>query len=149
MSERKRVRLWERVFSGLWRPFSSQYAAQSAFLKLTATSVCSDMVCEHMLCSYGSKKTHIFFPPALGIIDAWPLPIDCLVPLIPARKKCFEINHIDLSEGYYLFLRWSNETKCLEVSLVSWHPLTLSHMYRAKWESDTLINNSVGAVEYF
>lgn len=58
--QRTRVRLWKRVFNGLWRPFSSPYATQSAFLQLTASSVCSVMVREHMLCSYGLKKT--FFP---------------------------------------------------------------------------------------
>ncbi len=134
--QRTRVRLWKTQW--LVETFFFPIYNSVSFSPLTASSVCSVMVREHMLCSYGLKKT--FFSPACGIIDVWSKTsrLSCTTfILILGKEKCLWNQSYRLYEGYYLFLR-KYETKYIEVSLFPWHPLTLSNMYRTKWESDKL-----------
>lgn len=73
--QRTRVRLWKRVFSGLWRPFSMLLSIFQSDSKLG------------VFC-YGARTHAVFLrlekdilPPAWGIMDVWPQPVGCLVLL--------------------------------------------------------------------
>lgn len=91
---------------------SVQWLVETFFFPICSSVSLSEADSNLCVFRYGVRAHAVFlrlekdiFSSAWGIIDAWPLPVNCLVLLIPGKEKCFEINHIDLSEGYYLFLR--------------------------------------------